>query len=230
MSRFDVPDDLKNDPVKIRVTSTFNGLIERADTSRSVTPGNTKNYFEFCELLKTALDDYQERLKATNKVNLVWEKPDKLTLVQKSDLISIGLVRRQPGQLDQGAPFEGTVKQLKPLIRETKPDPDAPGYRKVIMGKWHDNLMKFTCWSQTNKEAITRAFWFEEFMDKYAWFFRASGVGRVIYSGQEEDEVINNDGDKVYGRPILYFVRTEELTEYSEKEIEEIYLNLVVNK
>ena len=226
VSRFDVPDDLKQNSPRIKVTQTFNGIIERSENQRSVTPGNTKNYFEFCQLLVEALDDYQTRLKSTNPVLITWEKPDKLT--QSQEVISIGLVRRQPGQFDQGSTFEGSVKQLRPVLRENKSDPDAPGYRKAIMGKWHDNLLRFTCWAQTNKEAIARSFWFEEFVEKYTWFFRASGVGRVIYQGQAEDEVLNNDGDKVYGRPILYFVRTEELTEYSEKEIEEIYLSLVV--
>lgn len=228
MSRFDVPDDLKTNPYRITVQQTFNGVIESAEKLRSVTPGNTKNYFEFCELLEKALRDYQTRLAETTRVDLVWEKPDEIT--EKQEIVSINLVKRSPGQLDQGAPFEGSVKQLRPILRETKSDSDSPGYRKAILGKWHDNLIRFTCWAQTNKEAIARAFWFEEFVDKYTWFFRASGVGRVIYWGQEEDETVNNSGKKLYGRPILYFVRTEELTQVSEKEIEQIYLNLIVKK
>lgn len=227
MSRFDVPDELKVNPYRVKVSATFDGIIERADNNRSVTPGPAKNYFEFCQLVKKALDDYQERIDSPNKASLVWEEPDKDTV---TPCISISLVRREPGKFDQGAPFEGSVKQLRPVVRESKEDPSSPGYRKVILGKWHDNLVRFTCWAQTNKEAIELSFKFEEMMDKYTWFYRASGVNRVLFWGQEEDKLINNEGKKLYGRPILYFVKTEEISEYSEKELEEVFIDLMVNK
>lgn len=224
MSRFDIPKELKENPYRIRVAQTLDGIVQRAN-DRSVTPGPAKNYFQFCELISTAMADYQERTNSATKVGLSWEEPDKDTV---TETISIGLVKRMPGQFDQGAPFEGSVKNLRPVVRESRIDEEAPGYRKVVLGKWFDNLVRFTCWAQTNKEAIARSFWFEEFVEKYTWFFTASGVARVIFWEQEEDIVINNEGKKLYGRPLLYYVKTEELTEYSEKELEEIYVNLVV--
>ncbi len=226
MDRFDVPEELTENPYRIRVAQTFSGIIERAENTRSVTPGSAKNYFEFCELVKTALDDYQSRLGVQKKLLLNWEQPDKTA---ETEVVSISLLKRAPGAWDQGAPFEGSVKNLRPIIRESKRDTSSPGYRKVVMGKWYDNLIQFTCWAQTNKEAIKRAFWFEEFIEKYTWYFKISGVQRVIFTGQEADEFIDNDGKKLYGRPLLYYVKTEELTEYSEKEIEEIFLKLIVN-
>jgi hypothetical protein len=186
-----------------------------------------KNYFEFCELVKQSLDDYQARLESPKKINLTWEEPDATGITES---ITIGLKKREPGAFAQGAPFEGTVKHLKPLLRESIKDPDAPGYRKAILGKWHDNLIQFTCWAQTNKEAIKLAFWFEEFMNKYEWFYITSGVRRVIFWGQEEDLFLDNQGKKYYGRPLLYFVQTEELTYLSEKEMESICVNLAVRQ
>lgn len=227
MSQFDIPDELKENPYRIKVSHTFSGIVERSEGTRSVTPGPAKNYFEFCELLKQALDDYQSRLESPNKVVMSWEDPDKTAV---TEVVSINLVKRLPGAFDQGAPFEGSVRNLRPILRESKPDPDAPGYRKAILGKWYDNLVRFTCWAQTNKEAIQRSFWFEQFVEKYTWFFKMSGVQRVIFWGQEEDKVIDNDGKKLYGRPLLFYVQTEELTEHSEKELEEIYVNLTVKK
>lgn len=227
MSQFDVSDELKENPYRIRVAQTFSGIIERAEGTRSVTPGPAKNYFEFCELVKQALDDYQTRLASPNKLLMSWEDPDKTAI---TEVVSINLVKREPGLFDQGAPFEGSVRNLRPIIRESKQDPDAPGYRKVILGKWYDNLVRFTCWAQTNKEAISRSIWFEQFIDKYTWYFKASGVQRVIFWRQEEDKFLDNDGKKLYGRPMLFYVKTEELTEHSEKELEEIYVNLIVKK
>lgn len=227
MNKFDTPEELQDKPYRIRVAQTFNGIVERTEGTRSVTPGPAKNYFEFCELLKQALDDYQTRLDSPNKIDLSWESPDQSV---NTEVISINLVKRLPGVFEQGAPFEGSVKNLRPIMRESKPDPNAPGYRKVILGKWYDNLIRFTCWAQTNKEAIQRSFWFEEFIEKYTWFFKVSGVQRVIFWGQEEDKFIDNDGKKLYGRPLLFYLQTEELTEHSEKELEEIYVNLGLGK
>lgn len=228
MSRFKLDDELTTSPQRIFVSGIFSNIIERAESNnRSVSPAPAKNYFQFVELVDKALSDYQSRKKETNLVSISWENPDQKSSTEK---ITVGLVKREPGKFDQGAPFEGSVKNLRPIIRENVPDPDAPGYRKVISGKWYDNVIKFTCWAQTNKEAIERAFWFESFMEKYTWFFVASGVPRVIFWGQETDILINNDGQKLYGRPLLYYVKTEEITTYSEKEIEEIYLNLLVTQ
>lgn len=228
MSRFKVDEELTKDPMRIRVSETFSSIVERAENNnRSVTPAPAKNYFQFVDLVNKAIIDYQSRLKSPNSLTISWENPD---INSQTERITVGLVKREPGKFDQGAPFEGSVKNLRPLIRENVPDPDAPGYRKVISGKWYDNLIRFTCWAQTNKEAIERAFWFESFMEKYTWFFVASGVPRVIFWGQESDTLINNDGQKLYGRPLLFYVKTEELTEISEKEIEEIFINLLVVK
>jgi hypothetical protein len=226
MNQFQVKPELLSKNKKIAVLPIFNAIVERADTTerlKSLAPA--KNYFEFCELVVKALDDYQTRLNRTNKIRIVWDVPD---LKEDTIVISISLVRREPGKFDQGAPFEGSVKNLRPVIREHKVDPNNPGYNKIILGKWYDNIIQFTIWSRTNKEAIEAAFWFEEFMEKYNWFFVASGVSRVIYWEQKPDEVINNDGKKLYGRPLCFYVKTEELTEYSEKEIEEIQINLLV--
>lgn len=223
--RFKVPEELTSSPQRIFVSEQFASIVERADKPPSKTSGPAKNYFEFCQLVQDALKDYQKD--SSFKIDTVWESPDSTA---ETEVISIHLVSREPGAFSQGAPLEGNVKNLRPILRETKSDPEVPGYRKVILGKYFDNIVKFTCWARTNKEAISRSFWFEQFIEKYTWYFKISGVQRVIFWKQEPDLLIDNDGKKLYGRPLLFFVRTEELTEYSEKEIEEIYINLLLKK
>ncbi len=227
-NRLTPPADLLVDNRKVKVNQIFESLRENSSNplARSKSPGTTKNYFEFCELVEKAVRDYERKTKTVTPVTFSWEKPD---ITESTERITISLVKREPGTVSQGAPLEGGTRNLKPIFREAMPDPDAPGYKKLILGKWYDNVIKFTCWSQTNKEAMMRAFWFEDLMDKYSWFFVQSGVSRVIFMGQEEDKTIDNQGKKLYGRSLLFFVRTEELVTYSEKEIEEIHLNLVVS-
>jgi len=226
MSKYEIPAELTDPNTRIRVEQIFNQKVERAqDASRSVAPGQARNYFDFLSILEKALDDYQTRIPIVpvdRKLKMSWERVDDLS---ETETVTVSVVKRVPGAFSQGAPFEGSTKNLRPILREHRIDPDNPGYRIAVFGKWFDNLIRFTCWAQTNKEAIQRAFWFEDFMEKYSWFFVASGVPRVIFMEQEE-QVIDNDGNKIYGRSLVYFVKTEEITEISEKELEEIVITL----
>lgn len=229
MARFDTPEELKEDPVRIRAKSIFQHQVTKAQNfGRSQAPGQARNYYEFLQLLDTALTDYQERYPIVDgrKLRTSWERIDDLS---DTEVITISVTKREPGAYSQGPPMEGSVKNLRPILRESRPDPDNPGYQVAILGKWFDNLVRFTCWAQTNKEAIQRSFWFEEFMEKYNWFFVASGTPRVLFM-EHEEQVIDNDGNKIYGRSLVYYVKTEEITLISEKQIEEICITLGVEK
>lgn len=226
-----IPIDLQEQR-RATVANIFEG-IQNASTdikgSRSVTPGETKNYFQFIDLVQKALSDYQSRLKTPEdkRIKLTWEEPDFKT---ETETITVGLVRRVPGSFDQGAPFEGSVKNLRPVLREVKQDSEHPGYRNLYLGYLHDNQIRFTCWALTNKEAIERSLWFEQFMNKYTWFFRVSGVARVLFLEQGQDVFVNNSGNKFYGRPLDYFVRTEDIEIVSEKQIEDISFDISVGQ
>lgn len=233
-TRFDIPKELTEPEPRIRVNvnNIMEGLLHESQEvpqGRSVTPGQSKNYFEFLELVEQAIQDYENRQDSpfNRKVQLSWERPN---LPDETERITISLEERSPGAFAEGAPMEGKVKNLRPFLREKKQSINDPGYLTAVFGKWYDNLIGFTAWAQTNKEAIERAFWLEDFMERYTWFFRASGVGRVLFYSQKEDEFIDNDGQKLYGRRLTYFVRTERITTVDEKTLENIYLNLSVGR
>lgn len=229
MSQFDVPKELLVNENRVKVSIIMEGLINNTQTipGRSVTPGHAKDYFEFLELVKKAVDDYQTRSSVPSKrqLDFSWERPD---TVAETEKLSISLLSRQPGAFQQGAPNEAKIRNQAPILREKKEDPDNPGYLNLVYGKFYDNMVGFTIWSLTNKEVIERAFWFEDLMEKYNWFFKMSGVNRVIFSSQEEDTFVDNDGKRIYGRKLIYFVRTEKITTVSEKVIEDVYINLSV--
>lgn len=233
-TRFELPEDLTKNNLRIRadISNIMESIVGQAQPShngRSQTPGQAKNYFEFLTLLETAIRDYERRQEApfSKTVGLSWERPN---LPEETERITISLEERMPGAFSEGAPMEGNVKNWRPILREKRQSEQDPGYLTAVFGKYYDNLIGFTTWAQTNKEAIERAFWFEEFMEKYAWFFRVSGVNRVLFYSQKEDEFTDNDGQRLYGRRLTYFVRTEKITTVDEKTLENIYLNLSVGR
>lgn len=215
---------------RVTVQQVTHMVLNRASgdsTPRSKTLGKAKSLLEFYALVRQAIDDYEKRASVPPelRINFTEEEPDAKT---EAETITFSLFRREPGGFGQGAPFEPSVRNLRPIIREDIDDPCNPGYRKIVLGYWHDNIVRYTCWARTNKAANARAKWFEDMMEEYSWWFALQGVSRVIYWGQQKDVMINVDNNRWYGRPIDYFVKTETLHTYSEKELEQILVRLAV--
>jgi len=223
-------EDLTVEPARIIVSHAYASLIETAEhLPKSVTPGTSKNIIQVLELIKDAIENYELRQHKLDrdKVRVVYEDPDELA---EFETISILIQKRQPGAFGAGAPFEASVKNLRPLLREETEDPDAPGYKRAILGYFHDNIVRLTCWALTNKAANARMLWLEEVMEQYLWYFRISGANRFFYHKHSDQLVKTVSNNRIYGRPIDYFVRTETLRAISEKELETIYVSLAFRK
>ena len=232
--------DLLNDELlvkspKVTVQRVFDFMFSKGmgdsqqGIPRSKTLGKAKSLLEFHALVRQAIDDYESRASVPSelKINFTEEEPDTKT---EEETITFSLVRREPGGFGQGAPFESSVRNLRPIIRESGTDPTDPSYRTIVLGYWHDNIVRYTCWARTNKAANARAMWLENLMEEYTWWYVLQGVQRVIYWGQGPDQVVNIQNNRWYGRPIDFYVKTETLRTYSEKTLEEILVKLAIEK
>lgn len=219
---------------RILVSTIFDQKIDNTEKNKlllekSKSIGGAKSLNEFYSLVKTAIDNFESRANVAgiiNKLIFTEEEPD---VRSQTETIVFSLQKREPGAFSQGAPLEGKVKNMRPLLREEKDDPDNAGYRLATIGYFHDNIVRFTCWARTNKVANARALWFEGMMEEYSWWFKTQGVDRVLFMGREKDQVLFHDQNKWYGRPLDYFVRTETLRVYSEKTLEEILINVGIS-
>jgi hypothetical protein len=223
-------EELTEVPARVVVSSVYANAVENTEQPpKNTTPGISKNILEVMELIKDAIEDYESRQHKIekDKVIVVYEDPDKLV---EFETISIHIESRQPGIFQSGAPLQGQIKNQRPILREEGPDPDAPGYRRAILGYFHDNIIRVTCWALTNKAANARMLWLEEIMEQYLWYFRMSGVNRFLYHKHAPQLVKMVSNNRIYGRPIDYFVRTETIRAISEKELETIYVSLALRK
>lgn len=223
-------EELTTNQQRILVRNVFDNLITTSTRSaqpRSKTLGAAKTLLDFYNLVRLAKDDYETRQNILDEFKVIFteEEPD---VESKTETITFGLVKRAPGAFGQGAPFEADVKNMRPIFRESGTDTTNPGYNNAVYGYWYDNIVKFTCWARTNKVANSRADWFENMMSEYDWWFRSQGVNRVLFWGRDSDIVTVIDNNKWYGRPLNYFVRTEKLRIFSEKQMEEILIRLSV--
>lgn len=216
--------NMLQEPLSVRVLAQqrFDTLLNTANTTeRQKSPQPAKNIIEVMELSRQAISDYELRTNTTEdaKIDVCYAKPD---VDHSVEVISVQIERRAPGMFGQGAPFENKTRNLKPILRENVVDPEHPGYRRAVFGYYYDNVLRFTCWARTNKAANERVLWLEDLMEEYSWFFGYSGVARILYWGQQDDEIHVVNNNKYYGRPVDYFVRTERLREVSEKTFEQI--------
>lgn len=143
----------------------------------------------------------------------------------ETEAISFGVIARYPATFG-GPPFAGKRQELKPRIRSIDNDPDNPNAKLYTLGQQFENKVSFTCWAKTNKAANDRALWFENFMVENAWFLKYSGINECIFLERGADIILDLDGksNTLFGRPLVYYVRTERLTHLSEPMIKKIII------
>jgi hypothetical protein len=218
------------------VVTQYQALQDRAKTEtnngfRTRSIGPAQDLPGFFSLVNDAIIHYEQRVERSEEAKIFFteEEPD----FAKSDKITIvhSLKKRLPGAYGKGAPFENNTVNLKPIFREEIKDPAYPGYANTILGYYYDNEVVFTIFAKTNKAANQYAMEFENIMSEYTWFIKMNGVCELTFMSRDKDFTLNNNGVKMYGRPISYFVKTEKLGVISQKTIEQLYIRLsVTNK
>lgn len=215
--------------VRVQAQSIFSGFIERTaqvgqERNRTPKPAR-RSLVEFYELVDTAIKNLEDRANTPTSHRITFTEED-IDRETETEVITFKCVFRNPGSFAGGKAHEGSVKNMVPMFREEKDDPEYPGYRVVTTGYFYDNRVRFTCWARTNKRANYRADWFENLMEEYRWFFKAEGVDRVLFEGRGEDITKEVGENKWYGRPFDFFVRTEKIRNMHEKTIEDILIKV----
>jgi hypothetical protein len=192
---------------------------------RSKTPFPAKEISEVPMLIKKVITDSQDRESVAEKDRVIFttELPDFDKVLES---ITYAVIKRLPGSFDQGSPMKNGIRNLKPMLREEKTDPENPDYKISIFGQYFDNMIRLTCWAKTSWQAEKRALWLERKLQEYDWFLRMQGLNRFIFQGRDEDKLVEVSSNKFYGKPLNYFVRTERLHEVSTKTLERLIVKV----
>ncbi len=221
--------ELSQEQARIIVDAQFTRIIEQAKSvERSRAPESAKNLSEFYGLVKNVIDQHERLQNITEDAKIVFTEEEPDYLKDKQVTITISLVSRKPAEISSKHNSDlNKVVNLTPMLREEIDDPENPGYKRAILGYFHDNEVKFTVWARTNKVANERALWFEGLMQEYRWYFTAQGVPRVIFLERTADSFSELNGQKLYSRPIHFLVKTETITTISQKTLEQIMIGPV---
>lgn len=170
------------------------------------------------------LDEAERRIKEDRRVYFTeeWPPEDLETIC-----VSFGLVERHPGTTSGGRFMNQRRQEWKPRVRETVKDKEkAPGYNVKVLGQYFDNVIEFTCWSKTSKEANGASMWFEDLVTKYRWYIRYKGINDIFLVRRMADRILERENNQLFGRPLRYFVKTERLTKLEEPAIRRALLKI----
>lgn len=189
------------------------------------TPQNAKDVYETIDLIQQIIqkEEAQEGKIPEEQVRFTYRDVDFPTATK---IITAEVIRREPGSFAEGPPFQGDVKNYRPVVRETLDDPEEPGYKTVVMGYFFDNLIRLTCWAQTNKAANDLSVWLEKVMFKYSWYLRYCGVNKILYYGRDREMLRVPSQNNLHGRPLNFFVRTEMLMTVSQKSLTRVIIDI----
>jgi hypothetical protein len=226
-----IPEELAQNPKRIIVREQFSTLINtyKKQPSYTTTPGRAKDVIETMDLIRIAIDDFQRREETTNRTEVVFTEDDPDFSVDL-EYIFFSVMSSEPGSFAEGRPGQSNVKSYLPILREEVNDPENPGYKIAILGYWYDNVVRFTCFARTNKAANARVSWFLNLMQDYTWWFRMQGVSRILFVERGADFMAEPNGQKIYGRPVDFFLRTESIRQLREKTFEELTIVTGLNR
>jgi hypothetical protein len=224
------PQDFHKEPARVTAQRLYQHTVTQSTAldNRMRTPGAAKSLQELPGLLKTVIDTREDKsqIAEIEKVYFTTEEPD---AEQHLETITFSVVKNVPGGYGQGSPFDQAYKNLRPFLREEQTDPDNPGYMRATFGKFYDSLIRLTCWARTSWQSEMRAAWLEETVEQYTWWLTMQGISRIYFWSRGADEMKDVKGNKIYGKPLDFYVKTEKISHVSEKTLEELVIKLGVS-
>lgn len=199
------------------------GFLEQLENQRAVeeatprerSPRPALSLNQFYELTGKLIQTQQQLEGQEKKVLYSSEMPDNDDNIEEERIVYC-LIERKPGMIEQGisaaTQSDNVRRQRLKMFREAKVDPDHPGMTLYTYGQWFDNIVEFKIYARTNNVANSRAIWFEDLIDLWSWYLKASGAKELIYLGRGQDKSLAPENRKLVCRPLRYLVRTEKVT------------------
>lgn len=182
---------------------------------------NAMSLPKFFKIASKLIEDAQDRagVIASKRIKLVEENPPKTLEHCASEVITYKVLKREPALMNAKAtsrPQRKSMYAYDALVAE------KPNKVIVVESRPVDHVIEFTCWAVSNKLANKRVLWLEKLFVNHAWAFETHGVERFYWKGRSADTFSTVDGEKLFCRPISFFVRFSEFEVKSHPQIKQI--------
>ena len=236
-----ISDELKEEDSKLKVVVVESDTIisshevpVKITNPYSVDPAEYligENPISLPKFFKTAaklIEDAQERAGVIEekRVRLVEENPPKTLEDCSTEVITYKVVKREPALMNT----KGTSRpHRKSTYAYGSVTAARPNKVIVVESRPIDHIIEFTCWGISNKIANSRVLWLEKLFVNHAWAFESQGVERFYWKSRSADTHSIVDGEKLFCRPISFFVRFSEFEVKSNPQIKQIVFELGVS-
>lgn len=182
---------------------------------------------EFFSTASNLIEDAQKRsgILENKIVKLVEEYPPETMDTYGDEVITFKVVSRKPGMMNSNATGRPVRKSTYSHQAETT---DQPNKVLIVESRPVDHIVEFTCWSKTNKLANDRAIWLEKLLINNAFVFEIKGAERFFWEGRLSDTYMTIGGQRVFYRPIQFFLRFREFDIKAESILRELLIDLSI--
>lgn len=210
-----IDDFVITNPYNINLSSTFLPNTEPMDLD------------SFFSIASTLIKDAQER-EGTNEedmVSLVEEYPPESMHTYGNEVITFKVVERKPGMMNT----KGTGRpHRKATYSHQEVRPDLPNKVITVESRPVDHVVEFNCWAKTNKVANKRAIWLEKLFVNSAFVFEVRGAERFFWKERLSDNYLTVNGQRIFSRPIRFFLRFREFDAKATSMIRKILTELKI--
>ena len=91
-----------------------------------------------------------------------------------------------------------------------------------------DHVIEFNCWATSNKIANKRAIWLEKLFINSAFVFELKGAERFFWKERLSDNYMSINGQRVFSRPIRFFLRFREFDAKAYSIIRQVLIDLKI--
>ena len=177
---------------------------------------------KFFELVKQLFDFVKQR-EGQPLIPITQEYPPLDMSDIGTSVITFRVVKRCPAHM---SPDSTGGKHVRPIRYNSYNREDSI----IIYKRPLDHEIELCAWATTNKVANEMALWIEQTMVAYGWTFRWKGVEVLEFKERLSDGYMNTDNNKIFYRPIRFFLRLNEFTVEVYPAIKEIELELNIHR
>jgi hypothetical protein len=163
----------------------------------------------FFGIAQKLIEDSEKRdgVNESARVKLVEEYPPENMDEYGSEVITFKVVERKPGMMNT----KGTDRpHRKATYSHQEVRPNMPNKIITVESRPVDHIIEFNCWATSNKIANKRAIWLEKLFINSAFAFELKGAERFFWKERLADNYMNINGQRVFSRPIRFFLRFRE--------------------
>lgn len=185
---------------------------------------------DFFELIVPALQEHQDRDGIPRDRQLKFRMIKAKDPIDKVDTDISMVVARVISRKPWNTSPDRERRVLRPQQREVFQHPDKSNFLVIQQGMVYENIVEFRVTSADASKAIENAYFFEQFMYGWLFYFKDLGVKNIWYRGWEEAEVEEIGGQEFYVYPIRFAIETETLYHSVQSKIQEVTLEYDVGE